>query len=249
MGLFAWLFKKDVTQVFVTATSPQGIQCVDAHPAKHEIRVREFIAQVNALGTLLDSGHILNERLPSPGVRGFAEKARRRLIRTSDRQREAALVAVIFFATVTFVSNYFNADSEPEDIPPTTVSTSARAYFTAPPVEPPRPYEAPTDQEVVDLFWERIHERASSGVRLASLATDVSLVDRVVTVLIIPDPVVLELSPFDNLSKFFGTVLAFDNPTGVWLRRSVDRVDVISTDGDVFGSLTSDELNRMATIG
>jgi hypothetical protein len=116
-------------------------------------------------------------------------------------------------------------------------------------VEPPRPYEAPTDQEVVDLFWERIHERASSGVRLASLATDVSLVDRVVTVLIIPDPVVLELSPFDNLSKFFGTVLAFDNPTGVWLRRSVDRVDVISTDGDVFGSLTSDELNRMATIG
>ncbi len=104
---------------------------------------------------------------------------------------------------------------------------------------------APTDAEVKEAFEAYINERANSGVMLAQSVTSVTVFDGVVTVIVDAKPVVLELSPFDNLAKLFGTPVAFNDDEGVWLRQTVQRVDVVDAAGSSLGSLTAAELNKM----
>lgn len=120
----------------------------------------------------------------------------------------------------------------------TTVATSA-----APTTTEARP--APTDAQVKQAFEAFIKERADSGVMLAQSVTSVTVADGVVTVAVNPEPVVLEASPFDNLAKLFGTPVAFNDDEGVWLRQTVQRVDVVDANGKSLGSMTAAELHKM----
>ena len=120
-----------------------------------------------------------------------------------------------------------------ETTAPTTVETTTEA----------RP--APTDAQVKDAFESYINERANSGVRIAQSVTSVTVTGGVVTVAVDPEPVVLELTPFDNLAKVFGTPVAFNDDEGVWLRQTVQRVDVVDAAGKSLGSMTAAELNKM----
>ncbi len=104
---------------------------------------------------------------------------------------------------------------------------------------------APTDAQVKEAFEDYINERANSGVRIAQSVTSVTVNGGVVTVALDPEPVVLELSPFDNLAKVFGTPVAFNDEEGVWLRQTVQRVDVVDAAGKSLGSMTAAELNKM----
>ncbi|KUI17397.1 hypothetical protein AU191_08800 [Mycolicibacterium acapulense] len=104
---------------------------------------------------------------------------------------------------------------------------------------------APTNAQVKEAFESFITERASSGVMLAQSVTDVSVSDGVVTVTLDADPVVLDLSPFDNQAELFGVPVAFNDDDGVWLRKTVQRVDVVDADGNSLGSMTAAELNKM----
>lgn len=120
----------------------------------------------------------------------------------------------------------------------TTVATSA-----APTTTEARP--APTDAQVKQAFEAFITERANSGVMLAQSVTSVTVTNGVVTVVVDAEPVVLETSPFDNLAKLFGTPVAFNDDEGVWLRKTVQRVDVVDASGNALGSMTAAELNKM----
>lgn len=104
---------------------------------------------------------------------------------------------------------------------------------------------APTNAQVKEAFESFINERASSGVMLAQSVTDVTVSDGVVTVTLDADPVVLDLSPFDNQAELFGVPVAFNDDDGVWLRKTVQRVDVVDADGNSLGSMTAAELNKM----
>jgi hypothetical protein len=53
------------------------------------------------------------------------------------------------------------------------------------------------------------------------------------------------MSPFDNQAKWLGTPVAFNDEEGVWLRQTVQRVDVIDAAGTSLGSMTAAELNKM----
>lgn len=76
----------------------------------------------------------------------------------------------------------------------------------------------PTDAQVKEAFEAFINERADSGAMLAQSVTSVMVSDGVVTVTLDPDPVILELSPFDNHAELFGVPVAFNDDEGVWLR-------------------------------
>lgn len=104
---------------------------------------------------------------------------------------------------------------------------------------------APTDAQVTEAFQSYINERANSGVMLAQAVTSVTSANGVVTVTVDAEPVVLELSPFDNLARLFGTPVAFNDDEGVWLRQTVQRVDVVDAAGNSLGSMTAAELNKM----
>jgi ABC-type Fe3+-citrate transport system substrate-binding protein len=104
---------------------------------------------------------------------------------------------------------------------------------------------APTDAQVKEAFESFINGRANSGVMLAQSVTSVTVTGGVVTVTVDAKPVVLELSPFDNLAKLFGTPVAFNDDDGVWLRQTVQRVDVADANGKSLGSMTAAELNKM----
>ncbi len=121
---------------------------------------------------------------------------------------------------------------------PTTVETPAEA----------RP--APTDAQVVEAFESYINERANSGVMLAQSVTSVTAADGVVTVAVDPSPVLLEMSLElwdNNLAEFFGIPVVFNDDEGVWLRKTVHRVDTVDADGNSLGSMTAAELNKKAT--
>lgn len=137
----------------------------------------------------------------------------------------------------------------------TTTATTTTAVTESPAAESPAPEPepdarpAPTDAEVVEAFQAYIDERAGSGVMLAEAVTSVTSADGVVTVTMDADPVLLELSPFDNHAELFGTPAAFNDDDGVWLRETVQRVDVVDAAGGSLGSMTAAELNRRATGG
>lgn len=103
---------------------------------------------------------------------------------------------------------------------------------------------APTDAQVKEAFETYINERADTGVMLAQSVTSVTATGGVVTVTVDAKPVVLELSPYDNLAKLFGTPVAFNDDEGVWLRLTVQRVDVVGAAGNSLGSMTAAELNK-----
>ncbi len=103
---------------------------------------------------------------------------------------------------------------------------------------------APNDAQVKEAFEAYIDERANSGVMLAQSVTSVTVTGGVVTVVLDANPVLLEMSPYDNLAKLFGTPVAFNNDEGVWLRQTVQRVDVIDAAGNSLGSMTAAELNK-----
>lgn len=130
-----------------------------------------------------------------------------------------------------------------------TVTTTTTQPTAESPEPEPAARPAPTDAEVVQAFQAYIDERAGSGVMLAQAVTSVTSANGVVTVTLDADPVVLESSPFDNLAAFLGSPAAFNNDDGVWLRQSVQRVDVIDAAGQSLGSMTSTELNQRATGG
>jgi hypothetical protein len=117
--------------------------------------------------------------------------------------------------------------------PPTTVETTTAV----------RP--APTDAQVKDVFEAFINERASRGVVLAKSVTSVTVAAGVVTIALNAPPAVIEQSPFDNQAKLFGTPVAFNDDQGVWLRQTVQRVEVVDAAGKSLGSMTATELNKM----
>jgi len=125
-------------------------------------------------------------------------------------------------------------------------STTATATRTS---ESPAPSTrpAPTNDQVKQAFQAYIDERSSSGVMMAWSVTSVTVADGVVTVTADPAPVVLETSPFQNLAEFFGTPVVFNSDEGIWLRETVQRVDVVDTSGQSLGSMTAAELNKKAT--
>lgn len=132
-----------------------------------------------------------------------------------------------------------------------TTSTTTTTTVTDPRAESPAPAArpAPSDAEVVEAFQTYIDERAAAGVMLAEAVTSVTSADGVVTVTMDADPVLLELSPFDNHAQLFGTPAAFNDDDSVWLRQTVQRVDVVDATGQSLGSMTTAELNRRATGG
>lgn len=127
----------------------------------------------------------------------------------------------------------------------TAATTTASAVVTTTLASTTESRPAPTDAQVKSAFESYINERASSGVMLAKSVTSVTVTGGVVTVTVDAKPVVLELSPFDNLAKLFGTPVAFNDEDGVWLRETVQRVDVVDANGKSLGSMTASELNKM----
>jgi hypothetical protein len=114
---------------------------------------------------------------------------------------------------------------------------------------PATPAEAapPSAAQVKEAFESFIDERAKSGARLAQSVTSVTVTGGVVTVALNPPPVVLQLSPFDNLAELFGKPVAYNDDEGVWLRKIVQRVDVVDAHGKSLGSMTAAQLNKMGT--
>lgn len=110
----------------------------------------------------------------------------------------------------------------------------------------------PTDDQVVAAFTESLAERAEAGVLLA-VGAEVSFDSGVVVVTLhpevaVPDPdALMSLSPFDNHAEFAGTLIAFANEEGIWLRRAVTRVETRLPDGTDLGALTAAELYKLGT--
>lgn len=126
-----------------------------------------------------------------------------------------------------------------------TTAATTTLETAAPPTTTTVARPAPTDAQVKEAFDSYINERANSGVMLAQSVTSVTVNGGVVTVTVDAEPVVLETSPFDNLAEFFGTPVAFNDDEGVWLRQTVQRVDVVDAEGTSLGSMTAAELNKM----
>lgn len=122
---------------------------------------------------------------------------------------------------------------------------TTRVSSSAPKTVDARP--APTNEQVRQAFQAYIDERARSGVMLAQAVTSVTVSGGVVTVTLEASPTLLEVSPFKNLAEFFGTPVVFNSDDGIWLRRTVQRVDVVNADGASLGSMTAAELNKKAT--
>ncbi len=174
------------------------------------------------------------------GRHGRTEKAR--------RLRRASVAAATVAPLLVLLGACGNPGEGAGTVTTTTTTTTTQKTTESPEPEPAaRP--APTDAEVAQAFQAYIDERAGSGVMLAQAVTSVKSANGVVTVTLDADPVVLESSPFDNLAAFFGSPAAFNNDEGVWLRQSVQRVDVIDAAGQPLGSMTAAELNQRATGG
>lgn len=134
------------------------------------------------------------------------------------------------------------ADSGSSDSALTTSRTTTTTATTTTTTLPSRP--APTDDEVKEAFQAFVDERAASGVMLAEGVTDVSVSDGVVTIILDADPVLLEMSPYDNYAELFGVPVMFNDEDGVWLRQTVQRVDVVDAGGHSMGSMTAAELHK-----
>lgn len=154
----------------------------------------------------------------------------------------ASLATVVGLATACGGSGGESSKGASRTVATTTVETVAPTT-TAQTTTTVRP--APSDAQVKDAFESYIKERADSGVRLAQSVTSVGVASGAVTVTVGAKPVVLELSPFDNLAKLFGTPVAFNDDQGVWLRQTVQRVDVVDAVGKSLGSMTAAQLHKM----
>ena len=142
------------------------------------------------------------------------------------------------------MENFFKAVLDcPADQAGAAESTTAAAPPTTE-TSAPSTLPAPTDAEVKQAFQAYIDERSSSGVMLAQSVTSVTVSNGVVTVAANPNPVLLE-SGSSNLAKLFGTPVAFNDDQGIWLRETVQRVDVVDAAGNSLGSMTAAELNKM----
>ncbi|GLP83643.1 DUF2510 domain-containing protein [Mycobacterium antarcticum] len=170
----------------------------------------------------------------------------------SHKLRNGVLIAVGVFVALAIFGSLLpkTEDGKPASesttaLPKTTVSAapSVQVTSTAAPSTQARP--APTDAQVEEAFQAYINERSSSGVMLAESVTSVTVTGGVVTIVLDAEPVVLELSPFDNQAELFGTPVAFNDDEGVWLRQTVQRVDVVDADGTSLGSMTAADLNKM----
>lgn len=125
-----------------------------------------------------------------------------------------------------------------------SAATSSPSSASSVPSSTPAERPAPTNEQVKDAFQTYINERSGSGVMLAKAVTSVTVNDGVVTVTMDASPSLLELSPFHNLAELFGTPVAFNDDDGIWLRRTVQRVDVVDAQGKSLGSMTAAELNK-----
>jgi len=144
-----------------------------------------------------------------------------------------------------FVLDCPNDRSEPAASATTTTPTTTTATpMTDDKAPDTRP--APSNDQAERAFQAYIKERSDSGVMLAQAVTSVAVADGVATVTLDASPALLELSPFDNLAEFFGTPAAFNDKDGIWLRKTVTRVDVVNADGTLLGSMTAAELNKKA---
>jgi hypothetical protein len=162
----------------------------------------------------------------------------RKTTRSHRRKSHAMAAAIVIAALVSACGG-----TESAKVKGTTDATAATA---APPATTsPQTRPAPTDAQVKQAFEAYINERANSGVMLAQSVTSVAVNSGVVTVTVDAKPAVLELSPFDNLAKFFGTPVAFNDDEGVWLRQTVQRVAVFDAAGNSLGSMTAAELNKL----
>lgn len=165
---------------------------------------------------------------------------------TAQAHRRAGITAVAVAPLLALTGACGNSDEDTEAVTTTTATTASPA---ASPEPEPDARPAPTDAEVVEAFQTYVDERAAAGVMLAEAVTSITSADGVVTVTMDADPVLLELSPFENHAKLFGTPAAFNDDDGVWLRQTVRRVDVVDAAGQSLGSMTTAELNRKATVG
>jgi hypothetical protein len=80
-------------------------------------------------------------------------------------------------------------------------SSSTSSVVAPTPKESTDARPAPTDVQVQKAFQAYINQRADSGVMLAQSVTSVSVNGGVVTVVVDAEPVVMETSPFDNISN------------------------------------------------
>lgn len=109
-----------------------------------------------------------------------------------------------------------------------------------------------TADEAVSAVRDYIAQRASAGVMMAEAFTDVELSNGVLTASWSEQALgkdksatLLSVNPFDDLSIFIGTPLAFDNEQGRQIRQHVHTVSVIGPFG--VGSKSTRELYERAT--
>lgn len=177
---------------------------------------------------------------PERGTTRAAGSPKPQIITVRRRRRHPVLWLIVLLV----VAVWLVALCSPSNNRSGTGTTSSVATTTqAAPSTNARP--APSDDQVQQAFQAYITERADSGVMLAQLVTSVTAINGIVTVTLDPDPGVVASSPFDNLAELFGVPVAFNDEDGVWLRRNVQRVDVVDTSGGSLGSMTAAELNRM----
>lgn len=109
-----------------------------------------------------------------------------------------------------------------------------------------------TADEAVSAVRDYIAQRAFAGVMMAEAFTDVELSNGVLTASWSEQALgkdksatLLSVNPFDDLSIFIGTPLAFDNEQGRQIRQHVHTVSVIGPFG--VGSKSTRELYERAT--
>ncbi|WFN94190.1 hypothetical protein [Gordonia sihwensis] len=111
----------------------------------------------------------------------------------------------------------------------------------------------PTDAEVIEAFAVYIGQRSAAGVLMAKAVSDIAFRDGRVRITLDPARAgaeywaLMEVQPFDNPAYFYGTVVAFNDDEGTWLRRRVTDVDVVDVDGRPLGTATVAELYSRAT--
>ncbi|MCW2530362.1 MAG: hypothetical protein JWM76_5222 [Pseudonocardiales bacterium] len=224
-----------------------GYERIDRHAAVAELFVapagRERLQQVVFA---IPPRTIWRIRLTCDGMiddRHFSERQFTRLsfasVRAMNATRGGSAIAGLIVIVGLAAACGGNGSGEEKDS--TVASTTTVA--TAAPTPTARP--APTDAQVQQAFEAFVKERADDGVMLAQSVTSVKVTGGVVTVAVDPAPGILETSPFDNQAKLFGTPVAFNDDDGVWLRETVQRVDVVNADGTSLGSMTAAELNKM----
>lgn len=109
-----------------------------------------------------------------------------------------------------------------------------------------------TAEQAVEEVRKYIAERAGAGVQIAHAFDELELTDHVLTAAWNEDKigaaksqVLLRVNPYENLARFIGVPLAFDNELGRQIRQHVREVSVMGPFG--VGTLSSQELYEGAT--